>query len=393
MDSCRISDEGLRMLAQGLARNARHSVTALSLEENQIHCRGASHLAKLLEQRGSRWASSRRFGGYCTPASGQGMGLRYLSLKGNSIAAVGAKALAEPLIQNDNSLETLNLEGNKICDWSAGWFAMVLRNHAVLRCLNLRHNPISQDGLEELRSACKNVQASLVVVAPGSDDVPGEEASKAVVYITEAQKPAPAPGHGAGAFRRPTSASRRQALGSLARHSRPASAGERTSEAGRSPRSSSARPPRSRPSSRRDCGGRPPRARRAPVPAPTTYAVGHVPCTGPSATAPLSLRERPGERVMCADEKEAATVIVSPTRWLRKPRGALETHPWERRRPASSCSGCPTALQPQGGGAAAARSLKRSSSAPGSTILEERPDCTAMSDGSATQLAGAQEES
>lgn len=417
LDNCCITDDGVRVLAQGLSRNARHSIKALSMEDNQIHCRGASHVAKFLEQGGSRWASSRRFGGYCAPGSGQGRGLRYLSLKGNSIAGVGAKALAEVLIQNDDSLETLNLESNRVCDWSAGWFAMVLRNHSVLRSLNLCGNPISHDGIEELRSACGNVQALLVVVCPGSNCIPQEDVTQAVeaqrrsaVYLTEAPSPAPAEAaesaaaqHGAGAFRRPSSASRRQGTGTVARRSRPASAAsERSAEAAEVPRATSSgpRPPRSGPSSRRGgaCSGtRPSRGRCVPPPMPpTTYAVGHVPCTSSGAMAPQSLRERPGERVMCKDEKETATVIVSPSRWRRKPRGALEVHPWDRRRHTSSCAGGLPSSRPQGGGAAAVWGLKRSSSAPGSSVLEERPGSgtdSLMSDRSGAHLAGMSEES
>jgi len=162
LDNCHIDDEASRVLARGIEQSPGSRLRALSLEDNEIRCVGAGHLARMLASSGSRW--TRTFGGYKAPACGPGRGLQYLSLKGNAISAIGSKAVAEALISSDDSLERLSLEANKINDWGAGWFAMALRNNNVLQCLDLHRNPIGKDGLEELRSACVTAKASLVLL-------------------------------------------------------------------------------------------------------------------------------------------------------------------------------------------------------------------------------------
>jgi Ran GTPase-activating protein (RanGAP) involved in mRNA processing and transport len=161
LDSCNIDDEAVRMLSKGIGQNTSRSLRVLSLEDNQIHCKGVGYLAKLMAGC-SRWA--RTFGSYRTHASGPGNGLRYLSLKGNRIASVGCKAIAEALMSSDDSLERLSLESNRVDDWGAGWFAQALKNHNVLQLLDLHRNPIGDDGVEELKCACEFASASLVVL-------------------------------------------------------------------------------------------------------------------------------------------------------------------------------------------------------------------------------------
>merc|ERR1719487_2499628 len=161
LDNCRVDDEALRVLSRGIELNGGRALRALSLEDNQIRCVGVTHLARLLRGR-SRWA--RTFGGFLTHATGPGRGLQYLSLKGNLISGVGCKAIAEALMSSDDSLERLSLEANRIDDWGAGWFATAMRNHNVLQCLDLHKNPIGEDGIEELKGACKSAKATLVVL-------------------------------------------------------------------------------------------------------------------------------------------------------------------------------------------------------------------------------------
>lgn len=240
MDRCRLEDEGVRILAQGLAANKSTGLRVLSLEENQIKCRGAAFISKAIEARAARW--TRTFGGYLAPSMGPGSGLQHLSLKGNEIGAVGAKALSEVLMACDDSLETLNLQGNKIDDWGTGWLAMALRNHGYLRCLNLSGNPIGADGVEELQGAANTAKASLVALPTRGHhgDVVREHVEaghrQASVYVSDVPSRPPS-----AAQSRPGSAAR----------SRPSSAARsRPDSAGRSSRPSSAAPSAfSRPSS------------------------------------------------------------------------------------------------------------------------------------------------
>mmetsp|Transcript_12712 Transcript_12712/g.28098 ORF Transcript_12712/g.28098 Transcript_12712/m.28098 type:complete len:454 (-) Transcript_12712:162-1523(-) len=186
LNRCRIGDEGARVLAQGLGLSVR-ILAALSLEENEIGCKGASYLAKMMDLRGTKRGRS--------PAAGSrplffapGPGLRYLSLKGNAVSSVGARAIAEVLARSDDSLETLVLEANQIGDWGSGWFALAVRYNDALRCLNLCRNPIGNRGIEELRTACRK-RAAFVVV-PDSDEGRLEtqmvEETQLKVYASEA---------------------------------------------------------------------------------------------------------------------------------------------------------------------------------------------------------------
>jgi len=162
LDACGVDDEGARVLAQGMAARKQHVLQILSLECNQIRCRGASHLARILTGRGSRFSRTGR--GSPAPSFGPGKGLKYLSLKGNCISAIGAKALTDALSTTDDSLELLNVECNQIDDWAAGWFAVLIRSNPLLRCLALHQNPIGPSGVLELTEACREVSASLVVL-------------------------------------------------------------------------------------------------------------------------------------------------------------------------------------------------------------------------------------
>jgi len=359
LDSCQIDDEAIRVLSQGLAQSTSHAIRALSLEDNQIRCRGASHLAKALAPSGasSRWARS--FGGYSAPSCGPGRGLQYLSLKGNAVSCVGAKAIAEVLISKDDSLESLSLEGNRIGDWGAGWFAMAVRNHNVLRHLDLHRNPIGSDGIEELKTACVTARASLVLLPPGAENK--EEGLEplvmgrrlATVYVTEvadAEGAGGAAGSGdntlvcsaqrLGAYRRPGSASRRQPF-AIQRRNRTLKLNEpgalMADSPGDDPTAAGVVPskPARRPSAPGLACGMGCKRRRAPPPTPSSISAAYPP------------RAWPGERAVAADEKETTTVLVPPSRWCWKPRGVPEE---------TASHGC---------GAAAARSLRRARSAPG----------------------------
>eukprot|EP00440_Ansanella_granifera_P017155 gb/GFBE01018633.1/.p1 GENE.gb/GFBE01018633.1/~~gb/GFBE01018633.1/.p1 ORF type:complete len:579 (+),score=86.66 gb/GFBE01018633.1/:1-1737(+) len=258
MDNCRIGDDGVRLLASGLVANKSCSLKALSLENNQIHCRGVGFIAKIIDARAARW--SRTFGGYKAPSMGPGHSLQYLSLKGNEIAAIGAKSLAEVLMRCDDSLETLSLEGNNICDWGAGWLAMALRNHGMLQCLNLRGNPIGVDGIEELKGACATAKATLAVgsgagLTASLPELVADQ-QQATVYVSEVLPPS-----------RPCSAAR----------SRPSSAARsRPSSAAQSRPSSAAR---SRPSSAHSSG--------------SAMSVGYRRPGSASRRVPITMRRRP----------------------------------------------------------------------------------------------------
>jgi len=453
LDNCRIGDEGARVLAHGLASRDDQSLRLLSLEANEIRCRGAAHLAKILDAPGARWG--RTFGGYTAPVFGPGRGLRHFSLKFNGVGCVGARAIAESLSQSDVSLETLNLEANEIGDWAAGWLAMVLRNHNVLQQMNLCCNPIGNDGLEELRTACETARATLVVqeqqgqqgqqqqhvhasedcpTAPAEGNVLTSGERLCTVYISEARLGSETGDcwRPTGAFR-PGSASRRQASGtrrhnavlgidepgavmansiascshvssrpSSAARSRPSSACLHGGNRGASRPSSAATTAAqlsSRPGSASKCssstldsyirdeassitgfapdvgggawGPRRPSARKAFARSTSTYAAGHVSdlamsgddaaveaaaanavfgsalsVSSSQCVAPMN-RLLNGERGVAIDEKETATALVAPSRWMRKPRDIPE---------GPRCRA--------GSGATAARHLRRSCSMP-----------------------------
>lgn len=368
LNNCRLGDEGVRVLAQGLARNEDRILRALSLDGNDLHCRGASHLAKLIDTQATRY--TRTFGGYCAPARGHCNGLRYISLKSNAIAATGAKALAEVLMRSNDSLRTLHMQRNRVCDWGAGWFAMALRNNSELRCLNLCENPIGSDGMEELRSACLAANASLVQEQPGIEldsVVADDDSCLAAVYVSqvievsssidvraEEREPLPGSGQVAGAFKRSGSASRRQACGTQHRPSvLPASVTADATFTGSSRAS--------RPSSANGVHKRCPCPMpgltlnaKAPVTLPSTFAVNDVPCANSKSSTSL-LRDRPGERSIAVEEKEAATMLVPPSRWRWKPGAATECAMGRRNRGRVA----------QGCGVTAVRGLRRSASAPG----------------------------
>jgi len=406
LDNCNIDDEALRKISSGIERNGGSAVRALSLEDNQLRCRGAGHLARLLRGR-SRWA--RTFGGYKTHASGPGRGLQYLSLKGNAISSIGSKAIAEALMSSDDSLERLSLEANRIDDWGAGWFAMALRNHNVLQCLDLHRNPIGTDGIEELKSACECAKASLVLLKPKAHvhlyeeelDTEGklqqedeeqlttmvEGQRLTTVYVSEAPRTRPSSASTAcsssRAYSRPGSASRREGqaqrrnghldieepAGGVMVDSAPAVTGRHWTEG-------------LRPSSQRvllgaaeaGCPSAPSRSTKVSAPglscsvaggdgsgtlrrsqqcAATPGASTYSRTTGGDAEADVTHeRCHPGERSAFAEEMETATGLAPPSRFRRKLRVKTEEKNLKDR---SNLGGC---------GASAARGLRRCQSAP-----------------------------
>lgn len=386
LDNCSICDEALRSMSRGIERNGASALRALSLEDNKLKCRGAGHIARLLQGK-SRWA--RTFGGYKTHGTGPGRGLHYLSVKGNNIASIGCKVIAEALMCSDDSLERLSLEANRIDDWGAGWFAMAMRNHNVLQCLDLHRNPIGQDGIDELRGACESANASLVVLTPKTvshtfedegeteQEVEEEEAAMvdgqrlATVYVSEAYIPEPKrtfdnPGTCSGT----TSASSSRPSSASRLFSRPGSASRREGQARRrngdleidepaggpmlnSGAADSAQPRSTKASaaglSFSVAGGsvdgtlrRP--TQRATPPGPSTFS---------ADTEGRHARAHPGERTAGLDEMETSTGLAPPSRWRRKihVQGSV------------SHQGSSTGLG--GCGASAARGLRRTQSAPG----------------------------
>lgn len=382
LDNCCIDDEALRAISQGIEQNGARAIRVLSLEDNKIRCRGAGHLARLLKGR-SRWA--RTFGGFRTHASGPGRGLQYLSLKGNDVSSIGCKAIAEALMCSDDSLERLSLEANCIDDWGAGWFAMALRNHNVLQCLDLHRNPIGIDGIEELKSACESAKASLVLLKSRMQSVEDSEVDAeimleerltamvegqrlATVYVSEAPSSASTSARScsrpnsrpASAHRREGQAQRRngqldieEPAGAVMADSAPAFSGPGpvgAAEAG------SSRP--SRPSSTKfsaaglACSDGTGALRRSfhrnATPGVSTYNRG----AGDAQDDPTHPRSHPGERAAFAEEMETATGMAPPSRWRRK----VSVKTGRGLRGTSNFSGC---------GISAARGLRRSQSAPG----------------------------
>lgn len=382
LDNCRLGDEGTRLLANGLAANKSHSVKVLSLESNQIHCHGASYIAKLMEERSARW--TRTFGGYKAPSAGPGFGLTFLSLKANEIAAIGAKALAEVLMSGDDSLKTLGLAENKIDDWGVGWLSMALRNHGALQCLCLEGNPIGPDGIEEIKRACVTAKAKLTMLSKKGEETLVQLSEKALkngpmVYLSEASSPTVS-----AASSRPSSAARSRP--SSAARSRPSSAamsrissaqsfaGSVASCSYRRPGSASRKVPitlRRPTTDAKDTGtavkmrlvtaqefnkdGKPnphwpPHPSRLscsrdhskePITEPTTFNL--------STLNAASARIRASERGVGANEAEHVTILSSPTHWRRKPRSVCDD--WSH-----GSRGC---------GYSAARNLRRSCSMPG----------------------------
>jgi len=303
------------------------------------------------------------FGGYRAPACQDTIGIRYLSLEGNAVGANGAKAISEVLMRSDNSLETLNFERNQICDWGAGWLAMVLRNHNVLHCLNCFENPIGNDGIEELRSACSTANASLVLGRPGSDEDPAvrdEGECCTTVYVSEASGDAQAPdtektslatsSSGVEAFRRPSSASRRQALGTKqCRNSFDAASAKKNicSATSRDARARNVR------------GSHRSATRTSPWPAPRkALSRAHSSCLASEDLSALSkstsavLHTCMGTAQEGACGEEAGVALAPPSRWCRKPR-------------VNDCNLDRRIAVAQGCGTKAIRGLRRSSSAPG----------------------------
>jgi len=376
LDGCNISDEGVRLLAQGLAHNTSHTMKALSLENNKIHCGGAGHLAKMMEARGSRWAQT--FGGYRAPVCGPGLGLRYLSLKNNAIASVGSKSISNVLMKVDDSLELLNLQGNKVCDWGAGWLALAIRNHNVLLSLNLCGNPIGSDGIEELKGACQFAQASLVSARQGAEEadsvadendflpvVVGQRL--ATVYISEVpfenkaetapvtcNGSRPIPSRPSSAYR-PGSAYRRTGLGTARLN---------TSLGLVEPGAVTAKSERSAWSHGDDDSSEPSSQIHVSPPSPSDLAASHGYESAPHAPAPSDAASRsagrvlPGERAVRAHEKDRSISLAGPSRWRRKPRDIPGVAVTQGRDPARRDAGV------RGCGAAAVRGLRRARSTP-----------------------------
>ncbi|KAM6162972.1 leucine-rich repeat-containing protein 45 [Rhynchocyon petersi] len=82
--------------------------------------------------------------------------LRLLDLKGNNLCAVGAEALGRLLRQN-KSIQSLTLEWNNLGAWEEAFasFCTGLGANTTLRQLDLRNNQVNHKGAEELALALK----------------------------------------------------------------------------------------------------------------------------------------------------------------------------------------------------------------------------------------------
>jgi len=391
LDNCGLDDEALRVISKGIELNRGSALRALSLEDNRIRCVGVSYLSKALRGQ-SRWARS--FGGFRTHASGPGRGLRYLSIKANAVSSIGAKAISEALMTSDDSLERLSVEANRIDDWGAGWFALAIRNHNVLECLDLHRNPIGRDGIEELKTACESAKASLIllrdvptqnscpsVLDSESEDAPSlsdvEQTREECVGLVEGQRSTMVfisdepfdsscgrPSHSVKpcAYSKPGSASRRKGISMQRLNSRldieePAGsvmadsfgATRVATELGR-PKSPQRKHPKVSVAALA-CSGevrsngvlRPASNRAAPLGHPSTYMSG-------KSDILSDARVHPGERAPGAEEMETTTALAPPSRWRRK----LSAYRTNR---------CRDSLG--GGGVVAAKTLRRSQSTPG----------------------------
>ncbi|XP_051851286.1 leucine-rich repeat-containing protein 45 isoform X1 [Antechinus flavipes] len=83
--------------------------------------------------------------------------VKYLDLKGNNLRAMGAEALGKLLRQN-KSIQSLVLEWNNLGMWEESFslFCEGLRANTTLQQLDLRNNQINHKGAEELAMALKN---------------------------------------------------------------------------------------------------------------------------------------------------------------------------------------------------------------------------------------------
>ncbi|KAM9006629.1 leucine-rich repeat-containing protein 45 isoform X2 [Sarcophilus harrisii] len=83
--------------------------------------------------------------------------VKYLDLKGNNLRAMGAEALGKLLRQN-KSIQSLILEWNNLGMWEESFslFCEGLRANTTLQQLDLRNNQINHKGAEELAMALKN---------------------------------------------------------------------------------------------------------------------------------------------------------------------------------------------------------------------------------------------
>ncbi|CAD7972872.1 unnamed protein product [Amoebophrya sp. A25] len=171
LHNCRLTDNSLRqILGSDYDKTPPKHLKVLSCENNLLKNISCYYLARsfgLVKDKFSRTHAGRKAVSH-GPARDR---LEKLNLRGNFIdESEGMKFLSYALIQQDMALQVLILAENRIDGHGAAWLGMALRNNNVLRCLDLRGNPVGRDGRHEILLAAETADANLLYAA-GTDFV------------------------------------------------------------------------------------------------------------------------------------------------------------------------------------------------------------------------------
>lgn len=173
LNGCGLTDDHIMTLVVALRPTESNkraglppsTIEVLSLESNEIGNIGTWNICQTLMAADKY---GRRHGGRVGLAHGPPSGgLRVLSLRGNALVGYqGAKCLAGVLLEAGSRLTNLNVSGNDIDGYGAGWLALAIRNNNVLKILDLRGNErVGLDGAHELVLACETAGANLVLAS------------------------------------------------------------------------------------------------------------------------------------------------------------------------------------------------------------------------------------
>lgn len=139
LDKCKLKDDGVEKVMEGLRAGNHVNLKKLSLRQNGMGNKGAIALEFLLKQTTT---------------------LEELDLSENSISSRGAAVVLSSLDKNRSCpIHTLNLSQNEIWDMDDGTF---LRNNKTLKIFNLDGNFMHDEGAEQIARAIADNKSSVI---------------------------------------------------------------------------------------------------------------------------------------------------------------------------------------------------------------------------------------
>ncbi|XP_033124583.1 leucine-rich repeat-containing protein 45-like [Anneissia japonica] len=147
LSDCMIGDEGIKLLAEGLSKNA--ALRVLDLKGNNIRSGGTEALGQLLRHNHN---------------------IKRLLLEWNSLGLDGnAFAMFADGLTINNCLEVLDLRNNQMSHDSAGELAMVLQKNSTLKVLDLRWNNLGIVGGRSILNGLQHNQTIIQIDLNGNN--------------------------------------------------------------------------------------------------------------------------------------------------------------------------------------------------------------------------------